>query len=99
MASSDFSVNKSGLIKSGYGAVTVPANNTNATTITFANPYPQGTSYAVTISQSGTNGFTYSNIFVGTRDRTPTGFTAVLSSTRNADTTVNFMWLAYPITQ
>ena len=99
MASSNFSVDKSGLIKSGFGTITVPANGSNEKTITFANPYPAGTSYGVTISQSGTNGFTYSGIVTGTKDRTPTGFTVALSSTRTKDTPINFMWIACPITQ
>lgn len=85
--------------KSGFGSITIPADSTSVATITFANPYPQGTSYAVTISQSGTYGYTYSGIFVGTRDRTPTGFTVVVSSTRTAEIPINYAWIAYPITQ
>lgn len=80
--------------KCGNVPFTVSQNGATTVQVVFDVPFPQGTSYAVAVCQSGQ--YAYSNLDFGSTNRTETGFDVTVSSTRSGSFTGNVFWMAIP---
>lgn len=82
--------------KAGFVGIDVPADGSSTVQVTFDHPFPAGTSYSVQVTQSGQ--FAYVDAFLGSTDRTTSGFKITASSQRSqALTNLNVMWTATPL--
>lgn len=82
--------------KAGFVGIDIPADGSSTAQVTFANPFPQGTSYSVNVTQA--SAFAYVDVFLGSTDRTTSGFKITASSQRTqALTNLNVMWTATPL--
>ena len=78
----------------GNVSFTVTQNGATTVQVVFDVPFPQGTSYAVCVCQSGQ--YAYSNLDFGSTNRTETGFDVTVSSTRSGTFTGNAFLMAIP---
>lgn len=86
------------LYKSGGISIHATAGISTKKAITFNNPFPENTPYAVTASMAGKT-YVYDDVFVGSLNRTNNGFELVVSNNRSSDVDVLIQWSAIKYTE